>query len=374
MLSRSRSPETMKLDSQRRRFGLVLVAGTSLLVALWTGLVRLGWNLPVPAERLPSLHGPLMITGFLGTPIRLERAVALDRYWPYGVPIFAALATVALVAGLPLAIAALSAAMGSLVLTAVFASLYRRYPSEHFITMTLSALSWFLGNLLWLSGAPLYEIAPWWTGFLVLMIAGERLELSRIVRLSYRGRILFFLANGLVLLGLGLSLVAKESSIRLSGLGIISLSLWLIRYDIAWRNAGRSGLPRFMAVALLLGYLWLGFGGFLWTVYPDFFTAGPEYDAMLHAIFLGFVFSMIFAHAPVIFPSITGIMIPFRKSFYLHLALLHASLALRIFGDFQETVALRQWGGLLNVAAILLFLANNVWAATHVKRISMTGS
>jgi len=355
----------MKVDSQRRRFVLILVAGISLLAALWTGMVRLGWSLPVPAERFPSLHGPLMITGFLGTLIGLERAVALDRYWSYGVPIFTAIATLAMVAGLPLPIGALFAAMGSLLLTAVFVSLYRRYPSEHFITMSLSALSWFLGNLLWLSGAPLYKIAPWWTGFLVLMIAGERLELSRVLRLSYRSRILFFLANGLVLFGFGLSLVAMENAIRLSGLGIVSLSLWLVRYDIAWRNAGRSGLPRFMAVALLLGYLWLGFGGFLWTVYADSFTAGPEYDAMLHAIFLGFVFSMIFAHAPIIFPSITGIMIPFRNSFYLHLALLHVSLVLRIFGDFQETVALRQWGGLFNVVAIMFFLANNLWSAIH---------
>ena len=156
-----------------------------------------------------------------------------------------------------------------------------------------------------------------------------------------------------------------DSAIRLSGFGIISLSLWLLRYDIAWRNAGRSGLPRFMAVALLLGYLWLGVGGFLWTVYADSFTAGPEYDAMLHAIFLGFAFSMIFAHAPVIFPSITGITIAFHNSFYIHLALLHVSLAFRIIGDFQGLVALRQWGGLFNIGAILLFLANNVWSATH---------
>jgi len=74
---------------------------------------------------------------------------------------------------------------------------------------------------------------------------------------------------------------------------------------------------------------------------------------------------MIFAHAPIIFPSITGIMIPFRNSFYLHLALLHVSLVLRIFGDFQETVALRQWGGLFNVVAIMFFLANNLWSAIH---------
>ena len=147
-------------------------------------MIRLGWSLPVPVARFPSLHGPLMITGFLGTLIGLERAVALDRYWPYGVPILTALAALALVAGLPLPIGALLAATGSLVLTAVFVSLYRRYPSEHFITMSLSALSWFMGNLLWVSGAPLYEVAPWWAGFLVLMIAGERLELSRVLQLS----------------------------------------------------------------------------------------------------------------------------------------------------------------------------------------------
>jgi hypothetical protein len=353
----------MKVDRQRHRFVFIFLAGISLLSALWTGMVRLGWTLPMPAARFPSLHGPLMITGFLGTLIGLERAAALDRYWPYGVPIFTALATLVMVAGFPVPIGASLAATGSLFLTAVFVSLYLRYPSAHFITMSLSALSWFMGNLLWLSGAPLYEVTPWWVGFLVLMIAGERLELSRVLQLSYWSRLLFFLANGIVLFGLALSLIAMESSIRLTGLGIVSLSLWLARYDIAWRTAGRAALPRFMATALLLGYLWLGIGGILWTIYADSFTAGPEYDAMLHAIFLGFVFSMIFAHAPVIFPSVTGIMIPFRNSFYLHLALLHVSLVLRILGDFQETVALRQWGGFLNVGAIFLFLANNVWAA-----------
>lgn len=31
-------------------------------------------------------------------------------------------------------------------------------------------------------------------------------------------------------------------------------------------------------------------------------VAGPLYDAMLHTFFLGFVFGMIFGHAPIIFP------------------------------------------------------------------------
>lgn len=57
----------------------------------------------------------------------------------------------------------------------------------------------------------------------------------------------------------------------------------------------------------------IGARGFLWISLAQFFSAGPRYDAMLHTIFLGFVFSMIFAHAPIILPTITGLSIPFKK-------------------------------------------------------------
>ena len=97
-------------------------------------------------------------------------------------------------------------------------------------------------------------------------------------------------------------------------------------------------------------------------LFAQFFSAGPRYDAMLHAIFLGFVFSMIFAHAPIILPTITGLVLPFQSIFYLHVGLLHLSLSLRIAGDVAQLLWLQRWGGLLNAAAILLFLANNVHA------------
>jgi hypothetical protein len=84
---------------------------------------------------------------------------------------------------------------------------------------------------------------------------------------------------------------------------------------------------------------------------------------MLHTVFLGFAFSMIFGHAPTIVPAITGIRLPFRASFYVPLALLHLSLVLRIAGDLAVQQELRRWGGLLNEVAILLFLAATVRAA-----------
>lgn len=46
--------------------------------------------------------------------------------------------------------------------------------------------------------------------------------------------------------------------------------------------------------------------------------------------------------------------------FHVHLALLHASLAVRLAGDLLESVDLRVWGGMLNATALLLFLLKTV--------------
>ena len=53
----------------------------SLIIGLWTGLSRFGWDLPELRTGLLEFHGPLMICGFLGTVIALERAVALLKSW-----------------------------------------------------------------------------------------------------------------------------------------------------------------------------------------------------------------------------------------------------------------------------------------------------
>jgi len=83
----------------------------------------------------------------------------------------------------------------------------------------------------------------------------------------------------------------------------------------------------------------------------------------LHAVLLGFVFAMIFGHAPIIFPAVLGIRIPFRGSFYLHLLLLHCSVALRLEGDAVGYDPPRAWGGLFNALAVLLFVLNTARAA-----------
>jgi hypothetical protein len=123
----------------------------------------------------------------------------------------------------------------------------------------------------------------------------------------------------------------------------------------------KTGLPRFAAVCLLGGYFWLGIGGLLVLVY-GVAGAGPLYDAVLHTIFLGFVISMIFGHAPIIFPAVLKTPIHYTPVFYAHLALLHLSLLLRVVGDLVYNQPMRLWGGMFNAIAILVFLFSTLRA------------
>ena len=348
------------MTRHRIRLPLMALGLIALLAAMWAGLLRLGWGLPMLRPTLPVAHGPLMISGFLGTLISLERAIALGRRWAYIPPLLTGLGGLVLIVGPAGAIGPLLMTVGSLGLVVVFAVIVHRQPALHAVTMEIGALVWLIGNSLWLAGRPLYSIVLWWAGFLVLTIAGERLELSRLLRLSRTSHAAFLVFIGVFLAGLILAIPALAVGMRLAGAGMLALALWLLRYDIARRTVRQTGLTRFIAVSLLAGYVWLGIGGLLGLFFGEV-VAGPRYDAVLHAIFLGFVFSMIFGHAPIIFPAVLGATIAFRPVFYVHLALLHLSLLLRIMGDLAIWIPGRQWGGLLNVVALLLFLANTVW-------------
>ena len=343
------------------RFPLIALAGLSLIAAIWAGLVRMDWDLPIPTLSFPETHGPLMIVGFLGTVIGLERAVALKKTWAYGAPIFAVLSAIVQLFTLPDGRSQTFAVVSSGILVAIFCSLWWSQHESYLVIIGLGAVLWLVGNLLWLCDSPFFVVASWWAGFLVLTITGERLELSRFRRLPRGSRSLLFFAIAVFVIGLSWMSVSEPGS-RVAGAGLIAIALWLLRWDIAWRTIRIAGLSRFMAASLLSGYCWLFTAGVLWIIYARDFIAGPHYDAMLHSIFLGFVFVMIFAHTPVILPSVTDVSFPFQKPFYAHLILLHISLLLRISGDLAELPPARMWGGVLNGLAIVLFLANNVRA------------
>lgn len=349
-----------------QRLPILALAIALLFTALWAGLLRLGWVWPVLLLPLPMAHGPLMINGFLGTLIGLERAVALQTRWAYAAPVCTATGALLLLTGSGATAGLLLILLGGLILLAVMGKIFLIHPTLDVGVIAGGVTLGFLGNGLWLSGRPIGQLVFWWAGFLILTIAGERLELSRLLRLSPKVVAAFLATVALFVSGLLLSLFAFVAGIRLSGIGMVGLAVWLLVYDIARRRVKAGGQARFIALALLSGYLWLGIGGGLVVVYAGY-LAGPYYDAFLHAIFLGFVFTMIFAHAPIVFPAVLQRGFVYSSRFYSHLVLLHATLLLRVAGDLFLWQSGRLWGGLLNALVLLLFLFNTITALRAVR-------
>jgi len=349
------------------RIPIVACVIVALFAALWAALVRVGWKMPALPVPLAGQHGALMISAFLGTLISLERAVALQKKWAYAAPALSAAGGLALILGLPAEIGRGLIALGSLGLIFVFGFMYRRHPTTDVVTMALGAVMWLTGNLLWLSGESIYRAVPWWAGFLILTICGERLELSRVLWLKKSSRTYFKIAVGVFTLGLIMSLFTLDSGLRVAGVGLILLGAWLLRFDLARHTIKKTGLARYIAACLLPGYVWLVIAGGLWVLAglpPNNLTI----DAMLHAIFLGFVFSMIFGHAPIILPALLPVDITYRSAFYAPLILLQGALVVRVIADLTLNLTLRQWAGLFNVLAILLFLATMVVSAKRRPR------
>ena len=309
-----------------------------------------------------------MVSGFLGVLIPLERAVAIRQRWMFAVPTLAGIGWIALLfipflGGILLTLASL----GTLLILAV---MVRREPHLHTITMFAGVLAWLVGNVLWMLGFSIFQIVYLWIAFLVLTIGGERLELSRVLRPSPGSLRVFAVIVTVLAAGAILCLFDLNSGTRLNGLSLLALSIWFLRNDLATRTIRHPNpLTRYIAFCLFSGFIWLGVGGVL-QLYFGALYAGPYYDAALHAVFVGFVISMIFGHAPIIFPAILGVPIVYRRAFYIHLILLHLSLILRLFGDLTDQLDIRRWGGFLNETAILLFLGITIYSIVKTRKQS----
>jgi hypothetical protein len=324
------------------RLPILLLGFISLALGVAGGLARLGASIPAPAGAI-ALHGALMVSGFLGTVIALERAVALGRLWAYAAPLASGLGGLCLVFGYASAGFALLA-LGAALLVAASLAVLARQPSLEMATLAAGAIAWLAGNLSLYAALP---AVPWWIAFFALTIGGERLELSRYLKRGVLARNAFIV--------LAAALLAAPLLPRVLGVVLVLLALWLFAYDLARVTVRQRGLPRYIAWCLLAGYAWLAFGGVLLAL-------ETAYDTALHAIFVGFVFSMVFGHAPVILPAVLRVPLPYHMALYLPLVLLHGSLLVRAF----VSTSAGAWG---NAAAIALFIVTAAaLAAMHARR------
>lgn len=347
----------------RKRWAVILLIGgaVSLIVGVLGGLGRLGWQVPELAHRAAGQHGPLMIAAFFGTVISLERAVALGNRFVYVAPLASATGGLSLIYGnTPLAMTGL--ALGAVVFIIASLQVLQKLFAMFTVTLKIGADCWLIGTLVWWSTGSLWLATPWWISFLVITIAGERLELTRFLPTPPIAKGLFGVAIGLILLGASIAMAVESIGLKIFSAGLLGLAVWLIRFDIARHNLRQNGITGYMAACLLSGHVWLGVAGLLGLT--GGFSVGDAWrDGTLHAVSVGFVFAMVFGHALVIFPALAKIRVSYHPLFYVPLGLLHVSMLVRLGGSLGDNFSARHWGGWLNAAALIVFVMTLTWRA-----------
>jgi len=357
----ARAPSSAAAVAARPLF-LVLVA-LSLLAGIFGGLLRVGVMLPATAgaawlSQAMLAHAALMIGAFLGTVIGLERAVAVKLPAAFVAPLASALGGLCLLLGQTAPGAWLLFA-GSVAFTGVNIVVVRRQWASHTLLLLASAIAWVVGNLLFATGQGTVATLPWWFAFLIMTIAAERLEMTRLMRRRPAAPWLLCAVLAAMVLGAALSAVSEQLGGMVYGASLMLLALWLVTFDIARRTVFAEGLSRYMAICLLTGYVWLAIGGAAWMATA---LGLPLRDVALHALGLGFIFSMIMGHGPVILPAIARVKLQFGLFFYVPLLALHLSLALRL-GWGAMNVQQRAAGAISNGLSIALFAATIIGAA-----------
>jgi hypothetical protein len=323
----------------------------SLLIGTYNGLLRIGWALPVSKSMLQ--HGAIMVGSFLGTLILLERIVVFKKGWLYLFPIINGISILFFVTG-QFTAGMIALLMGAAVTAAVYIYLYYLHRELFLLVMLIGAIS-LIGGYIMLLHSNLYPAAvPYWIGFVLLTVSGERLELTKFLPVSR-------LKNNLLLINVILFLAGLFISFHgighyLTGISMILFAAWMLKYDIAFKSVKLAGIHRYIALNLIAGYGWLFISGLLLFFSPDLKYI---YDATLHTFFLGYAFSMILGHGPIILPGVAGVSNkPYHPALYLWGAMLQVSLILRITADFFESISFREFAGLFNVIAIIGFFAN----------------
>lgn len=343
----------------RGRLLLLAFGGLSLLAGLDAALLLAGLPAPVTAERLAAVHGQLMLFGFLGTLIALERAIAVRATWAYAAPLGFGVGGLLLVSPAPLVVGQALQAAGAAMLLAVYTAVGRRAASVAVTVQSLGAVLALAAGLLWLTGMSTAALFGCLTGFLILTIAGERLELARIAMPSSSAESALLLMAATMVVAAIAAVLWPRGGTELLGASVLAIVAWLARFDVAVRLVRATGLTRYIAVNLLAGLCWLAVAGATWLLLGPQLD-GPGFDLVVHCIGLGFAFSMVLAHAPVILPAVIRRPLPYSAVLYGVTALLQVSVVVRVLGDVRALGGLWQAGAAANVVAMLLFLAVTV--------------
>lgn len=319
-----------------------------LLGGISGGWIRLGSPIiPIPESGVN--HGLLMVGGFLGTLISIERAMVMKKKAWLFIPFLSGISAIFFMIGQAQA-GMIALLAGSLGLSAIMQVQVIRHTHFDSILLYLGAVSWFVGNFFAWHFGMIAAGSSWWIGFLLFTIVGERLELSQFLPVPSWSKKALGALLGLFFIGLTLPFHGWGNEVM--GLAVLLISVWLLVFDMAKVAARKKAQFRYIGVGLRVGYLWLGAQGLILLLmesHPLF------YDLVLHTFFLGFTFSMIWAHAPIIFPTIFGIReTPYHPILWITWAGFQLTLLGRILSGILGEFELRKIFGVANGYLILI--------------------
>src|SRR3972149_272268 len=302
---------------------VVPVAVLMMLLALVAGVFRLlalqGMAAQPPLVTVFPFHGEVMVFGFLAVLITTERYLGSLAFklnpvvhgMPFLVALGAALKVVGELAGVDLmnTVGSILLAVGIAIYIYLLLAVSRQSAQPlPFRFMVLAALFLLMGDLFSLRGSPVGNInfTLFLLGFPILTILGERVELSRFLAPAvYRGGEwglgAWLLAFLLLLVQDGRLLVALWAVL------MALVTLPLMGSELALVRVGQTSpqkLHRYLGQHLLLAYSWFFLGLVLVIVWAAVRGGSALYDASVHSLAVGFVGTMILAHAPVIAPAI----------------------------------------------------------------------
>lgn len=327
-------------------FPLIVLALVMGIAGGWVRIGYLGMMIPGTAAN----HGVLMVGGFLGTLISLERSMVMKSKKWLLIPLTSGLSIPALlmVPGWPAFGHSLLLA-ASLGLMAIMYLQSLRHPVIYQYVMTMGVVLWMAGNFMLLYSGFVPAAVPWWIGFILFTIVGERLELSKFLPTPKWAK------NGLLLLlalfFIGIWIPFHRYGNILMGSSAILISYWLLHFDMAKIASKKADQFKYIGIGLRVGYVWLTLHG---IVLCFFESHALYYDLYIHTFFLGFTFSMIWAHAPIILPMVLDIrQNPYHPILWIGWTVFQFSLLVRILFSLIGLPEWRTFFGMINGWTIL---------------------
>lgn len=323
------------------------LAVAGLLFGVLGGFNRLGyvgWIVPEAAAG----HGLLMVAGFLGTLINLERAMVMQAKTWMLVPVFNGLSIAVVLLGFSQTGSVLLILAG-LGLMAMMYLQTVRHPLMHQYVMAAGAAFYLIGIVAWVQKGLIAAAVPWWIGFVFFTIIGERLELSKFLPTPTWAKKALLAILGVFFLGMLLPFHGHGR--WLMGFAAVAVSYWLLHFDMAKIAAKKEKQFRYIGIGLRVGYVWLTLHG-LALCFLD--NHGFFYDLHLHTFFLGFAFSMIWAHAPIILPMVLHLKLSLYHSvLWIGWVVFQLSLLGRTLVSLMGWAELRLFFGIVNGFSIL---------------------